>query len=205
MSKTIKVGSKVKVVDSGRNYSTYNEWADRNSFKGFVNHARLEEGDVGTVEVIAPHTKHRDDILLGINIDGKKIIINITGVEIVSLQLEDFQRVLLRNGQYGVVVTGTQVSNKGKKVIVLNVGWCEAFLTGEGKNKVENLYEIVEIFNPPDLTYQVLDITKRGDSIWKEISKDVEAADKAIEEAQNAVEAAEVALAAAKTAREALK
>ncbi len=110
--------------------------------------------------------------------------------------LKPFQRVLLRNGEYGIVTIGNQHHYRNN-VITLQCGWVNVMFSGQSPNTIDKEYEIVEIFNAPRYNSEMLDIPAKGESLWKEADKKVTAADQAIE-------AAEIALAAAKAARAAL-
>jgi predicted DNA-binding antitoxin AbrB/MazE fold protein len=113
-------------------------------------------------------------------------------------ELKPFQRVELRNGKKGIIVTD---SVAGLRVVLDNGTWTSAeFVKG-----FSSQHEIVKVFDVPVSTVNMLKQGEHGVLLWKAASDEQIAADKAIEEARNAVEAANVALKAAEEARKALK
>jgi hypothetical protein len=207
MTNQIKVGDVVKVVNKGQQYTTYDAWASRNSFKGFEINRRLIGNEQGVVEVIATHHAS-PDILCGINVDGKKHIIGIEGLEFVRegsnkpFDLQLFQRVELRNGERGIVVTNPLYPSN--KALNLESGWVDIIFPEEGKDEFHIPYEIVKIFDLPQSVDVMVDFARKGSLLWEETKPQVIAADLAITEAENAVKAAQVALEAAQAARKAL-
>lgn len=72
------IGSMVKVTNCGGVYSGYRVWASENlSYEDYVKWGdtlfSLKNGDIAEVITIAPHGgENRDEILVGINVKGKK-------------------------------------------------------------------------------------------------------------------------------------
>lgn len=207
MTKQIKVGDVVKVINRGQTYSTYEKWAELHSLKNYKKHAGPSDGNEGIVEVIARHENYKDEILCGINVDGKHFIIGIQGLEFVRenkpFDLQLFQRVELRNGEKGIIASSTQEGYKGN-IIVLKEGWAEGNFSSD-KYSIDAQYEIVKVFDVPMFNNSLFDFKISGNLLWSETKPEVVAADLAVTEAENAVKAAQVALEAAQAARKAVK
>jgi hypothetical protein len=82
MKNTFKIGDKVQVINSGKRYSTYAEWAKKYNLKLYKLGSRLLDGDIGEVVAIGKHTSQQNQIVLGILIDNEHFIISVEGVEL---------------------------------------------------------------------------------------------------------------------------
>lgn len=85
------IGSMVKVTNCGGVYGGYRVWASENlSYEDYVKWGdtlfSLKNGDIAEVIAIAPHGgENRDEILVGINVKGKKpFIIDADDIEPIS-------------------------------------------------------------------------------------------------------------------------
>lgn len=82
-----KVGDKVKVLDLGKHYSTYEEWAKAVGAKYYKDHQHFENGEIGKIVAIGSHelggASHSSERILAlVRIDKRDLIIGIEGIEL---------------------------------------------------------------------------------------------------------------------------
>lgn len=99
------IGDKVKVVNKGKNYSTYQTWADAYGLKNYKS-KEFRSPDNGTTATIIVKAKHLNGgkMLVGIRTKkGDEYIIEDKGLKLISLSLKSLltndRRVKLRNGR----------------------------------------------------------------------------------------------------------
>lgn len=90
----IKIGDKVKVVDEGKGYTTYQRWANKHSLKNYqyLDDEKLDYFPEGyfKVLVIDYHEISFSTMLAGIeDKDGKHYIIDVEGLEVVGSSLPE--------------------------------------------------------------------------------------------------------------------
>jgi hypothetical protein len=76
-----KIGDKVVVVDGGKSYSMYDEWASRVGLNKWTEDSSLSNKDEGVVVAIAPWDVGSKTILLAVEKNNKQYIIGDEGVE----------------------------------------------------------------------------------------------------------------------------
>lgn len=213
----IKVGNKVRVVDNGQTYTTYAEWAVRNNVSGYLDHCVPAYGTEGEVVAVASHSERcKETILAAVTISGKTYLVGVIGLEVISqpngvdgdgnpieftvADLKPFQRVVMKNGETGVVAY-EQYGNlcicfTGREYKTYN----EAYFAHDCKHHVP--FVITEVYAPPHVN-RAMDYKERGSLVFK--AKDFEAERGAkLAAAEKAIAEAEVALAAAKAAKAAI-
>lgn len=93
----VKIGDKVKIVDNGQQYSTYEEWVEKNVasaedrakwYQGRDNHRCIRDHDIGVVKVIAPHERESDGMLALIERNNICYIVNFRGFKKVRVVYE---------------------------------------------------------------------------------------------------------------------
>ena len=110
------IGDKVKVVDNGKSYTTYQTWADVYGLKNYKSKEFYCPNN-GTVATIVAKAKHLggNEMLVGIRIEnGDEYIIEDKGLELISPSLKSMltngRRVKLRNGRVFVMLEGVPVA-----------------------------------------------------------------------------------------------
>lgn len=82
----LKVGDKVRVIDSGKQYATYTRFYERyktETTNPFVYDKRVCDGEIGVVKCIAPH-EDRSAGLVIINTKYNAYVIGVRGLEFIS-------------------------------------------------------------------------------------------------------------------------
>lgn len=86
-----KVGDRVKIIDIGKHYSTFQAWADAVGAKYYMDHQSFKNGEIGEIKALAPHSAggtSNNQLLALVHIDEphitKDIIIEIEGIELVA-------------------------------------------------------------------------------------------------------------------------
>jgi len=241
-SEEINVGDFVEVVNEGRNYDYYKDWATKYQLKSFLKGNPAHIGTKCKVVVKAPHGTY-SDTLLGIeDTSGKQFIIGIEGVKKINkpftlpekfiMKSEDtswlttlvgdayyceatiskfhsgpyteerltkiikecgytiepieeangvdgegkpfnftkemlrpFMRVKTKNGSMWAVIPNVQDNVDDTLVLSSGNGW-ECFGT-DFEEDYEKPYEAIEVYECPTSNYEMVDISKVGELIWK--------------------------------------
>ena len=83
---TIKVGDRVRVVNNGAIYSSYDEMAKKMDLLNWVNNVVTHNGNLATVIDIQQHPSHHNTTVCGIRTnDDKDIVIGLYGLELINL------------------------------------------------------------------------------------------------------------------------
>lgn len=82
-----KIGDKVKVLDLGKHYSTYDQWAKAVGAKYYKDYQHFENGEIGEIVAIRSHesggASHSPERILAlVRIDRRDLIIGIEGIEL---------------------------------------------------------------------------------------------------------------------------
>lgn len=101
------IGDKVVVIDGGKSYSSYDEWASRVGLNKWAEGNYLQNKDEGVVVAIAPWDTGSETILLAVEKDGKQYIIGAKGVEkyVKGTRTPAQKAGLILGSQYEVIST----------------------------------------------------------------------------------------------------
>lgn len=84
MKKEFKLGDKVKVIDRGECYHSYDTMADKMGLKNWRYGNELTNGDEGIIVAIEKHPRN-SDTLCGVDVNGREYIMSVDGLELVEL------------------------------------------------------------------------------------------------------------------------
>ena len=169
----INIGDTVKVVDTGKSYTTYREWAEAYRLQNYVceEYANLPKDAIAVVVAKGKHTL--DDLnLLGLRAEGKDYIIDERGVEMVHSSLKSMltngRRVKLRNNIMYTYIDGyfTNISPVGNGLVYLSevATWADDLHYYRGVD-VESEWDVVEIFTAPNI-YDYFNYKIKTRSLW---------------------------------------
>lgn len=175
MSK-FKIGDKVKVVDAGRTYTTYNAWAKKHGLTNYAGRPRdcmTYNGLIGVIVAVV-HSATERGYLIGIRAeDGKEYIVEDCGLELVTdVNLKDLltngRRVKLRNGTMYTVVDGALIRPEDTK---LKLAWVSTNDLGEiiGTNSPE--WDVMEVYEKPKLVVEYFEYYVPTKVIWQRKEK----------------------------------
>lgn len=82
--KEFKLGQKVKIMDVGKHYSTYDEWAKKVGATYYKDHNPCREGEQGEIVALSTHSITNKTMLALVRIDKRDIIIDIEGIESIE-------------------------------------------------------------------------------------------------------------------------
>ena len=169
------IGDKVKVIDSGTSYTTYQTWADAYGLKNYTNKEFYcpNNGMVATVIAVGSHLRD-NAILTGIRTEsGQEYILGEWGLELVShANLKDMltngRRVKLRNDIMYTYIDGyfTNISPVGNGLVYLSevATWADDLHYYRGVD-VESEWDVVEIFAAPNI-YDYFNYKIKARSLW---------------------------------------
>lgn len=81
----IQIGDKVRVVDHGKQYSTYRKWAEANGMQDYAyNESFWENGADGVVVAVGPHLDAPQKTLVGVRIRNSTYIFGAEGLTVVE-------------------------------------------------------------------------------------------------------------------------
>jgi hypothetical protein len=147
------IGDKVKVVDNGKSYTTYQTWADVYGLKNYKSKEFYCPNN-GTVATIVAKAKHLggNEMLVGIRIEnGDEYIIEDKGLELISPSLKSMltngRRVKLRNGEMYTVIDRFLVKPLYSPVTEELVGMAiDNVLSENLTHKYGSEYDVVSIY-----------------------------------------------------------
>jgi len=83
---TIRVGDRVRVINNGAIYSSYEEMANKMGLLNWVDNVVTHNGNLATVIDIQQHPSHHNTTICGIRTDDNKdIVIGLYGLELINL------------------------------------------------------------------------------------------------------------------------
>jgi len=171
------IGDKVKVVDNGESYSTYQTWATKYGMKNYVSGDFMyaSNGTIATVIAVGSHLRD-NAILTGIRTEsGQEYILGECGLELVSrANLKDMltngRRVKLRNDTMFTVLDGALIDFKADD--------CNSQSNNFQGSYKENLthlrntdFDIVSIYERPPCVASYFNYCYTTDMLWQREEK----------------------------------
>ena len=182
----IKAGDWVEVIDEGKTYTMYKEWAAKHDLKNWRQGWTPSNGAKLEVVKVANHNAKNTTVLLGVQDPLNKWATYIIGVEGVKRvesgpeingvdaqgnplnltedMLKPFQRVMTKNGNMHIVTTNVQSDYHAKWALINKNGW-NTLNIGAQEGAYEP-YEAVAVYEAPDLNSQLLDFDAKGKLVW---------------------------------------
>ena len=184
----IKVGDTVEVIDDGKIYPAYEEWAIRQNLAFWKYGGKPIEGSKLKVVAVDEHLLNKA-ILLGVQDPSTYVtyIIGVDGVKRVESEpeangvdaegnplnftedmLKPFQRVELRDRSgIHIVAHNVQSGYDTKWALIHKHGWNTFSTNRENRGSTEpSPFDVVAVYEAPGLNYELFDFDVKGKLVW---------------------------------------
>lgn len=175
----IKVGDKVRIVNAGKTYDMYKDWAEKYGLTLFIDREVPNKGDIGEVIAVGNHMLEgmSDRVLCAVRVRGvidyimedkaleKVEVVKVNGVDgkdnplnFTKEMVKPFMRLKMKNGNQYIAVP---CNKRGINLVREN----ENHMPVDFERS--DAWKITHVFDAPFLSHQALVPSLAGELLWK--------------------------------------